>query len=423
MTSVHKQWICLLFCVLIFAASSPDAAGQAIDFTGYAKSYLQFINPAEIRLNGGTLGQSGRTALTNRLRLRLRTKPHDDLLLTVAYDFEPRVYFDGKRKYYQSFGGERIATDIYRTTDIDRQLWLSSGKHYGLSHNLDRLLLAWSLPRVDIYVGRQAIAWGAARAVNPTDILAPFAYGELDTEDRQGVDAVRMRVPIVNMGEIDAGMAFGEGFEWDNSAWFVRGRQFIQRTDITGTVAGFRGNFLLGLDLTRALGGAGSWLEAAYVIVDEDSPPPADNYWRLTAGADYSLSDGTYLFAEYHYNGPGTGNPAEYPFLGYTIPYQEGAVYLLGTHYLIPGITHPLTPLTILTMESLINLDFDDPSAYLLMQLEYNVAVSWYVSGGIYKALGKSPYQSLGQSVSGPIPASEFGSYPDLFFLSARMYF
>ncbi|MBN2105171.1 bifunctional alpha,alpha-trehalose-phosphate synthase (UDP-forming)/trehalose-phosphatase [bacterium] len=54
-----------------------------------------------------------------------------------------------------------------------------------------------------VYCGRQDIVWGSARTVNPMDVIAPFSFGSLDTEDRRGVDAIRLRIPVGCMGEID----------------------------------------------------------------------------------------------------------------------------------------------------------------------------------------------------------------------------
>jgi len=84
--------------------------------------------------------------------------------------------------------------------------------------NLDRLYATVAAPHFDLYVGRQAIAWGSARAVNPTDIIAPFLYTEIDTEDRVGVDAARLRIPAGALGEIDAAYVGGEDLEWGQSA-------------------------------------------------------------------------------------------------------------------------------------------------------------------------------------------------------------
>jgi hypothetical protein len=398
-------------------------AGEQVDISGYWKTYLQIINPPSVQLGHISYGKSIEQILINRLRLKLYTELTSTAALTVAYDLSPRYSYNPYSADPQFGFSGGIGTEIYRAIDFDAELWYEDNYKLSLYHNLDRLFLSLALPQADIYLGRQAIAWGSARVINPTDILAPFAYGELDVEDRVGVDAVRVRIPLGFMGEIDGGWVFGEDFDAKNNSWFLRGKYFVQRTDVTGIVSGFRGNLMLGFDLTRALGGAGSWFEAAYVINENDSLPNESNYWRLSLGVDYSLVDGTYLFAEYHYNEAGTSEPGDYLDLTATTPYREGAVYLLGRHYLVPGVIHPITPLLSLNLQSIINLDPDDPSAYFTMQLEYSISNNSYLAGGLYKSAGKGPSGQLWPPFHSPGLRSEFGSYADLIFFSFRTYF
>jgi hypothetical protein len=121
-------------------------------------------------------------------------------------------------------------------------------------------------------------------------------------------------MPAGSLGEIDLGYVAGDDFEWAESAAFARGRFYAARTDfaLIGTV--FRENVMAGVDAARAVGGAGTWLEAAYVWAgeNESSPgqPAEEDYLRLSTGADYNFGSGVYVFAEYHYNGAGESDPA-----------------------------------------------------------------------------------------------------------------
>ena len=51
------------------------------------------------------------------------------------------------------------------------------------------------------------------------------------------------------MGEIDAGFIAGEDFKIENSAFYLRGKQYIAETDVSAVVMGFRENLLVGIDL------------------------------------------------------------------------------------------------------------------------------------------------------------------------------
>jgi len=223
------------------------------------------------------------------------------------------------------------------------------------------------------------------------------------------------------MGEVDGGWVFGRNFNLKRSAAFLRTKFYLAKTDIAVLLLDFQNNLLLGLDLTRALGGAGFWVEGAYVLVKTlaiDFEGEKKNYLRLTIGTDYSFRNGFYVFCEYHYSGAGVREPRDYLQVLSRPGVSEGAVYLLGQHYLIPGFSYPLTPLLNLTAQALINLT--DPSLFLAPQVEYNIAENVYLSGGAFISLGRNP--QIGNFLQ-PVFRSEFGSYPHIFFTSFRVYF
>ncbi|MCP4703943.1 MAG: hypothetical protein GY865_04980 [candidate division Zixibacteria bacterium] len=280
------------------------------------------------------------------------------------------------------------------------------------------------MKKADIYIGRQAIAWGSARTINPTDILTPYNFDELDSEDRMGVDAVRLRVPVGFMGEFDAGYLFGEDFKFRNSAFYLRSKFYAAQTDFSFLIMGFKHSLLLGADMTRALGGAGFWIEAAYVITNgllKHKNTVYDNYFRGTIGLDYSLTDRMYGFIEYHYNQPGENEANDYPLLPGGIAYFWGSVYLKGQHYIMPGASYQITPLIMTTNNLIWNLN--DLSILIAPTMEYNIAENIYLSAGAFIGVGKAmkmpPYPNPLDIKYG----SEFGAYPDSYFTSFRVYF
>jgi hypothetical protein len=234
-----------------------------------------------------------------------------------------------------------------------------------------------------------------------------------------------VRVPIGFMGELDAGYVAGDDAELERSAFFVRSRFYYRRTDVSLLVVGFRENLLLGFDFTRAIAGAGVWLEGAQTLVgllDKDKRNSDLDYFRCSLGLDYSLRNGTYLFGEYHYNQAGAADSEDYLQLFQGIPFTEGAVYFLGEHYLIAGIVKQITPLIIANGELLANLY--DRSLLFAPSVEYNIAENIYLAGGGYLGLGSEPGFELTDSGSYvPELRSEFGAYPDIYFLSFRVYF
>ncbi|HKJ68163.1 MAG TPA: hypothetical protein VKA68_09435, partial [bacterium] len=343
-----------------------------------------------------------------------------------AYNFIPRVQ-DPSLFSDNPFMIE-VDPTRYRIADFNQRLYpesTSESESVGLYQNLDRASLSIALPAADIYLGRQAIAWGSSKVINPIDVIAPFTFNELDTEERIGVDALRVRVPIGFMGEFDAGYIAGPDLDFEESAAFLRSKFYVQQTDLSLLTVAFRENLMFGVDMARSLRGAGVWLEAGYVFLDafQEDRALANDYFRGTAGIDYSFSDGAYGFVEYHYSEAGVEESENYYWnFMQNKAYSEGSVYLLGTNYVIPGIVYQITPLITLTGQAIYNVD--DRSLFLAPILEYNIAQNIYIGGGGFLGFGKNPTVG-GIEVGAPFPVfrSEFGSYPDMFYTTFRIYY
>ncbi|MYA70338.1 hypothetical protein F4009_00655 [Candidatus Poribacteria bacterium] len=357
--------------------------------------------------------------VVNRLRLNLSHTPTDTLSFAVAYDFTPRV--QDPLLFSQSPFAVGVASSRYRVVDFDALIYPSTDAamgSVGIYHNLDRAAVQFSTDFADFSIGRDAIAWGSARIINPTDTIAPYTYDQLDTEDRVGIDAVRVRIPVGVMGEVDTGYILGNNFDFDKSAVFLRTQLNAAETDFSILLLEFQRDLLIGLDVARGIGGAGFWLETAYVLVEpfDDAPDASDNYLRTSVGLDYSFGGETYGFIEYHFNGAGARKPENYLANLEQSAYTRGGVYLLGRHYLAPGFTHQLTPLISFSGQMLFNLS--DPSTFVAPQIAYNVAEDIHLSVGGFVSIGKRPKNGESSEFQ-----SEFGSYPNLFFSSFRVYF
>ncbi|MEA3297219.1 MAG: hypothetical protein U9R56_05085, partial [candidate division Zixibacteria bacterium] len=402
-------------------------SSECLTLDGYFKNFSVVYDLPIYTLSPVLCDRPMLGAVSNRLRLNGRYRFCPWLSLTASYDFAPRVQDP------LLFESDVIMTNIdafsYRLKDFDSRLYPSKDDTVGsfaLFHNLDRAFFMVRVSQFDLYLGRQAIAWGSARVINPTDIIAPFVYGELDIEDRSGVDAVRVRVPMGFMGEIDAGYVFGDDGHFDNSALYLRGRYYVARTDIAVIIAGFRGNAMVGIDLTRAIGGAGVWLEVAQVFADamDNSGNVQKDYLRASLGLDYNFRGNIYTFLEYHYNQPGTGDAGSYLENMESIAYSDGTVYLMGEHYITPGVSCQITPLITVSGEALVNLA--DPSVMLSPTVEYNIAEDIYVAIGAWVGFGRSPHIKIQRSTPSEkqlVLRSEFSGYPDVYFGSFRIYF
>ncbi|MEW5925290.1 MAG: hypothetical protein AB1746_15010 [Candidatus Zixiibacteriota bacterium] len=424
----------LLICLLPVVMEA-----QALDWFsihGYYKSYFNaydWPNFNVIEEDSTYFNEVPLNAVVyNRVRLKASARISENMLLTGAYDLSPRAEGDAAPSPSSNWKNYiSLLQLVYRADDIRSRLYPGADDpegNFSIYQNLDRLFLTLNSRFADFYIGRQAIAWGSARVINPTDVLAPYAFNELDVEDRIGVDAARIRIPLGPLSEIDAGAVFGKDFSYKNNAFFLRGKFDYLRNDVSLMTVAFRENLMLGFDWTRPIGGAGFWLEGGYVFdntLSSDERNSDNDFFRATIGCDYSLRDGTYLFMEYHYNGAGENDIESWLEVIGNSAYIEASGYLIGKHYLAPGIIHQLTPLITLNGQMLANLG--DPSFFLMPTIEYNIAENIYLSGGAYLGLGGGATIHTwfnGYSVRGWTDYdSEFGSYPDYYFTSFRIYF
>ena len=403
-----------ILTLVIYLAITPlvETADAEFRVGGYYKNFSTIFN--------SPLPDAPITGIVvNRLRFNLSYAPADALSFAFAYDFTPRV--QDPLLFSQSPFAVGVASSSYRVADLDSPIYPSEKEpigSVGIYHNLDRASVQFSTEFADFSIGRDAIAWGSARIINPTDVIAPYTYDQLDTEDRVGVDAIRVRIPVGVMGEVDTGCIFGSRFNFDKSAIFLRTQLNAAETDFSILLLEFQRDMLIGLDVARGIGGAGFWLETAYVLVEpfDDELDVSGNYLRTSVGLDYSFGGETYAFIEYHFNGAGARNSENYLTNLERSAYTQGGVYLLGRHYLAPGFTRQLTPLISLSGQMLFNLS--DPSTFVAPQIAYNIAEDIHLSIGGFVSIGKRPKN--GES---PEFQSEFGSYPNLFFSSFRVYF
>lgn len=400
-------------------------AGTELKISGYGKSFSILFRPAGTAVGEEVLRDPDYGAVNNRVRLKLSFRPSEGMAFDLAYDFAPRI------QDHKLFSGDPILSGFepleYRIDDLRSRLYPGPNEPVGsfaLFHNLDRLSLTARAGPVDLILGRQAVAWGSARVINPTDVIAPFAFNELDQEERRGVDAFRVRLPLGMMDEMDVGVVAGRGFKGENSVFFIRGKTYQLQTDMSALAVGFRRHLLLGLDIARAVGGAGIWIEAAHVLTDffrEEKRPGEKDYTRLSVGLDYNFRFGLYSFLEYHFNSAGAEKAQDYLPLFQTSAYRDGSVYLMGRHYLNLGVTcqlHPLVPAT-----GMLIWNLSDGSLILAPSAEYNIAENIYLSAGGFIGFGKHPRQESNPAADALMLRSEFGAYPDMAYTSFRVYF
>lgn len=415
----------LFALILFFTATLPAVElAEGLTLSGWDKQYIGVSGMPENMTFDGSEPYKPQELVQQSLRLRLFYKPAlstgsgqvDWFSAETAWQVSPTV----SRNPSTMSTLFTPSLNDYRITDFKDTLYTTPDGILSFPHSFDRLNVTFSLPFMDIFVGRQAISFGAAKFLNPTDVFSPLSFQDINREEKVGVDAVRVKFPIGEMSELDAGYLFGSDGRFSKSAAFLRAKFALWETDFTLMLVEYQYNLLAGLSIERAIGGAGVWLEAAYTAdgVLEGRKSNDDNF-RLSAGADYNFADANLvLFGEYHYSMIGELYPSKYLANAIdTAAYRDSGVYLLGQHYLAVGFSWEIVPLLNGSFQTLVNLT--DGSLLISPRLEYSVAddLFWDVGASI----GAGATARKGFLL--PVPRSEFGLYPYTVYTAMRLYF
>lgn len=398
----------------VLATLSNMAIAEGFSHSGYLKSYV--LGQDAIYIDNSDDNIDSNTQSQNSLRIMGAYISPELGNVEVHYEVQPLYYSNSINESNPSGIGSTLNTgsNRYRYKDLDPIL-SEHGDHSVILQNLDRINYQRATETGDLTIGRQVISFGSARFINPTDIFLPFVLQTLNQEYRVGIDAMRYQIDIDGFSMLDAGLIIGEDAKTENSAAFFRGKTSAQGNDIEAMYIQLEQAWLLGGGIERALGEFGFWLETAFMKNnDEDS----NNYWRHSMGSDFAIDDNIIVMMEYHYNGAGSQDSADYISILQQQPYERGGVYLLGQNYIIPAISWVATPLISVNASSFINLD--DHSAFVSIVGEVSWSDNLYSDFGSQMSLGDNPeLTSTGELKL----ASEFGSYPLSLYASLRYYF
>jgi hypothetical protein len=269
-----------------------------------------------------------------------------------------------------------------------------------LSHCLERASLTFAVGRMDVTLGRQAVHWGSGRLLRPTDFAAPLAVASLESEDRAGVDALRLRLATGMMGELDCGALAGADAHPDSSAAWVRYRTYLARTDASLLASAYRGNVMAGLDMTRPIGGTGARLEASWSRLEALTDSPAEDLLRVTSGVDWAPAADLNCAVEYGYSSRGLDD-------GPTRGLLESGVSLPGRHY--AGLEASWQAAALLTASASGLVRLDEAGCWVASSIEYSLAQNVMLQAGCQLAFAGD--------------SSGFRSWPDLAWTSFAAYF
>lgn len=397
---------CLILAICCLPPSSPLMADSTL--RGYLKSYVisqQGIDNALLHADQTWQSESS-------LRLMWQGGSTSTSSINYAWELHYQVNPIFSNQLVEAVNFQSTPPANYRLTDID-PLLIDEARRPVLQ-NLDRLNIQLQFDQGDLTIGRQAITFGSARIINPTDVFLPYNVTALNTEYRIGVDAIRYQKPLGQLGELDMGFIFGKDGHADSSAAFIHGKANLAGTDLEFAAMRYANQTLLGAGMQSALGSLGFWLETAVVNGDR-------RYWRTSTGVDYAFTESMFGMVEYHYNGAGAADSRHYLSTAQTSAYQVGGVFLLGQHYLIPSLSFQATPLTTLGLQAIVNLK--DKSSFWSISATHNVLDDLYLGLGYYHFIGKPPVANQTTPFEPGYLAAEYGTSPDAVYAQLSYYF
>ncbi len=265
----------------------------------------------------------------------------------------------------------------------------SNDQYQRVVQNLDRFFYTYSVGKIEANLGRQPIAFGVSRFINPLDILVPFNFTVINFESRFGVDGARFKYAFSDMGLLDFGVVYDKELSSADQYHFLSVRETYEQTDVLLIYQSLKQHKVYGIELQTDIFNWGVWLDYAYFDIKQ-----LDDFVRYSLGAQYFFENEINFFAEYHFNGANAAG-------------SDLGVFVIGEEYINLGCSYPITPIHNIGLSSLNNIE--DGSQFLNTNYQYNFSQDWYAELGLYFGQGQVK--------------SEFENYPQIVFFGLKNFF
>ena|GEM_PF-432295 len=417
------------------AGEEPPTKSKIVELQGTLRNLTAAIHPLQTpeptRPEGSTLEQ-----------LRLIGKVHAGESVTIESHVVQGFGFStlpAAAADLGPFGPQR-----YRALNLT-SVWASS-ERAAAALFVDRWSAKIALPWLDVTIGRQAINFSKAYFWSPLDLFLPFGPRTIDREYKSGVDAVRVDVPLGEASGINLVGAAGAPLRYDPAAGSLATPSFadLDAKSSAAIARGFTnvGGFDLSVQGGSVLGGwhagggvAGELLtvgvraEATYFIARDRSALalpaaggaaplqvyPFVDHPSFVLGFERRFESSIYLSFEYFYNGAAPGN---HDYVTPAIQAALGEAIDLSRHLVGGVVTYDVTPTIVAKLSGVVGAS-STASAFIGPSVDWSLTESVDLSGGALVSVGARP------DYSGPAPVlrSEFGSYPNVYFVQFKSYF
>lgn len=317
-----------------------------------------------------------------------------------------------------------LTWDWLEEDDVAAALWL------------DRFNSKLILSRVDLTIGRQAITFGKAFFWNPLDVFLPFDPRQFDRDYKAGVDAARLDIPLGDFSGINLIGALGREInasgnvvgsdEGVDASWYgsaVLARLFTNQWEWDWAFQGGKiyGGYQLGGGAVGEIGPMEFRCEAAYFLADgtRELPSPlegdlVEDSFTGVIGLGHRFENTLTLEGEYLFNGSGDPDHLDAALVRFT----NGTSLHLGQHLM--GLMGSYEFLPILSGQLAWIFSFSDISSQLQPGLIWSLADEADLLVGASINFGERPQ---GDSALTPDLQSEFGTFPDVYYMELKVYF
>lgn len=273
----------ILFFALLF-----NGIADAQEFKGHLKLLNNLFIP-----HPDTLIWFSDQTLENRLEIRW------DATDWLRFDVQARsrlVYGDFVENLpnYSSLIGNKQGW-------VDLSFLWADGRSFVGHTELDRLSARVSFKSVELTIGRQRINWGFDLVWNPNDVFNTSSYLNLEYPERPGTDAVNLKVHTGALSYLD--FVYQPNKTADSSAYGVRYRTHIARTDFQVLAARMADYYVLGGGLSGELGQFALRSEVSYFGAQKLN---AKSGFVATLSADRSIGGNSFMQLGALYNSFGS---------------------------------------------------------------------------------------------------------------------
>lgn len=389
-------------------AQAPNGAsgGFSLSFSGYGRS-LAGIRGTGYDVPGGER-VSGFLGGVGRLKWRARW---DDRVMLDVHNRVQVHASSGSGGLGGTVAGFGVSSTPERSVDLE-SVWIDR-EDLRFWHDIDRLALTVYTSAADITIGRQAITWGISLLFSVSDLWTQFSPFELDTEEKPGVDALRVLsypTPGLEVDMILADLGSANGVSAG-----VRATWSLTSADVHMSVGRFWNEAI-------ALGGVALLFDTWKLRGEGVAPLDLDeDRWmdpRVTVGID-RLGSRLTLSAEYHFNGLGADEPAGYLAELQSQRFIRGESYFLARHYVGGAATWTVDDQERIRIGGTALVNLSDSSGAFLPSLTWDLGQSLSISLGGLLAVGDGP------SFVGPLSElrSEYGTYGSVGHAQISTYF